>query len=70
MTRKTPEQFLAEAAHKLASPEHDELRRELSVFIDYWGLDAYTTPNHVEARVREIVKGFVTAAQLYAAARS
>ena len=62
--KKSPEEFLAEAARKLAEPEHADLRRELAVFIDYWGLDAYQPPEHVEMRVREIVKGFVTAAQI------
>ena len=70
MARKTAEQFLSEAANKLADPEHDELRRELAIFIDYWGIDAYSPPDHVEARVREIVKGFVTAAQVIAAEQS
>ena len=67
MARKTADQFLSEAAHKLAEPEHEETRRELAIFIDYWGLDAYSPPDHVESRVREIVKGFVTAAQIIAA---
>lgn len=67
MAEKTVEQFLSEAAHKLAEPEREDIRRELAIFIDYWGLDAYTPPERVEAFVREIVKGFVTAAQIIAA---
>ena len=63
-------QFLADAANKLAQPEHAELRRELGVFIDFWGLDAYTPPEHVEDRVREIVKGFLYAAQIAARAQT
>ena len=61
-----PEKFLVDAARKLAEPEHAGLRKDLSIFIDYWGLDAYEPPERVEMRVREIVKGFVTAAQLIA----
>ena len=60
--------FLTDAANRLAQPEHAELRRELGVFIDFWGLDSYTPPEHVEVSVREIVKGFLCAAQI--AARS
>ena len=62
--------FLTDAANKLAQPEHEELRRELGVFIDFWGLDAYTPPEHVEMRVREIVKGFLYAAQIAARAQT
>ena len=68
MAEKDCGEFLTEAAEKLALPEHQELRRELGIFIDFWGLDSYTPPEHVESRVREIVKGFLYAAQI--AARS
>ena len=70
MAEKTAEQFLSEAARKLAEPEHEQTRHELALFVDYWGLEAYTLPDHVEARVREIIKGFVTAAQIIAAEQS
>lgn len=67
MTRKTAEQLLTEAARRLAGPEHEQTRRELWTFIDYWGLGSYTPPDHIEARVREVVKGVLTAAHLISA---
>ena len=61
-----PHGFVRDAVEKLASDEHAGLRKDLSIFVDFWGLDAYDPPERVEMRVREIVKGFVTAAQILA----
>lgn len=62
--KMNPEKFLGDACAKLAQPEHAELLEGLAFFVDMWGLDAYTPPEQVEMRVREIVKGFVTGAQI------
>lgn len=47
----------AEAVRKLRA--EPEIGRRLAVFVDYWGLDAYTPPPDVERNVRDIVSAFL-----------
>lgn len=63
MTDLTADKFLGDGARKLTAPENGELLRCLSLFVDMWGLDAYTPPDDVEACVRQIVKAMVAAAR-------
>ena len=53
-------QHIAKAADKLS--QNPEWRASLGVFVDMWGLDAYTPPELTERLVREIVIAFLIAA--------
>lgn len=66
----TPDRFLGDAARKLAEPDHADTLRGLRLFVDMWGLDAYTPPPEIEARVRECIKGMVVAADMQRRERS
>lgn len=61
---RSPEKFLGDGARLLAKVEGGKLIKDLQFFVDHWGLDAYTPPEHVEMRVREIVKAFVIAGRM------
>ena len=53
-------QHIAKAAEKLSrSPKW---RDQLDVFVNHWGMDAYTPPDQTEKLVREIVIAFLIAA--------
>lgn len=48
---------IRDAAERLR--EDQDMRRKLLTFVDYWGLDAYTPPDDVEANVRDLVLAFL-----------
>lgn len=64
MADLTAEKFLGDGARNLAKPESAETLRGLEVFMDMWGLEAYTPPEETEMRVREVVKAMVYAARM------
>lgn len=54
----TDEPYCVKGARRLAA-EPTERTNDLINFVNFWGLDSYTPPQHVEDMVRDVVNAFI-----------